>query len=135
VRRDRKHRGARPLRVVQPLQEVSVPPAATAGAHGEPSGQLSLSRGGEGTRLLVAHVHPPEPVTALDGVHERVEAVADGFIDPFHACLEEDLDQLRGNRILAHGQPPAPWVAVLGTSDHAASAAQARPGSGHLTDT
>jgi hypothetical protein len=97
-----QHRCHAPVRVVQAVDQVQVAGAAAAGAGHEPTGQLGFPAGGERSRLLVPHLHPVDAVVAADGVHHRVEAVADHPLHPPHPGGEQDLDKLVGHGTLSH---------------------------------
>ena len=105
VRSKRKHCGAAPIGVVQPLDQVRVTRSTTAGAHREATAELRLGRRRERAGLLVADVDPLDPGTPADRVDERVEAVAGDSVDAPDACLAEHLEQLVGKR--APGYPPS----------------------------
>jgi hypothetical protein len=56
-------------------------------------------------------MHPVDAVVAADGVHHRVEAVADHPVHPPHPGGEKDLDELVGDGALGHDDlhdPTAP---------------------------
>jgi hypothetical protein len=102
VRGDREHRRAGAMGVVQALDQVCIPRPAASRAHRQAPGQLRLGSRGEGTRLLVADVNPIDPVRSPDGVHDRIQAVADHAIDALDSGFQQNLDQLICKRCATH---------------------------------
>ena len=103
----RQHRRAAAVGVIQALDEMRVARAGAPGAHREPPGELRLRPGRKRGRLLVVDMDPLDAVGATHHVHDRVEAVAHEPVDPFHAGLLDDLDELLGHgaRASRHGHP------------------------------
>jgi hypothetical protein len=82
VRGDGQHRSTCSMSVEETLDQVRVAGTAAASANRKPSGQLGVGRGGKGTRLLVANVHPFDSFGSADRIDDRVEAIADDAVDP-----------------------------------------------------
>jgi hypothetical protein len=66
---DREHRRARPMGVVESLDQVRVPRPAAAGADGERSRELCFGRGGKGGGLLVPDVDL-DPAGSAGRIHK-----------------------------------------------------------------
>ena len=95
-RRQREHRGARPVSVIEPIEQMYVPGPRRSGAHRYPAGELSLRPGRERANLLVADVNPTQPAVAPDRIADRIEAVPDHAVDPLHASPDSGLNQRIG---------------------------------------
>src|SRR5262245_37546131 len=106
VRGYREHRRPAPVGVVEPLDQMRVPRAATARTDGKPPRELSLGGRGKSGGLFVADVDPFDTVRSADRIHERIETIADDAEDAGHAGLAEDLDELVTDGAHArHGTP------------------------------
>ena len=58
LRRNRKYRHAVPMAIEQAIDEVKIARAATACAHSDLSGKMSLRTGGKRGHLFMPHVQP-----------------------------------------------------------------------------
>lgn len=100
--RDRDHRRARTISVVQAVDQVQVARTARAGARDEFTGDLGIGAGCERSGFLVAHVDPVDPTFrrtagAAHGVDHRVETVADDAVDAADAGVLKLSDELISN--------------------------------------
>ena len=91
-RRQREHRCARPVRVIEPIEKVYVPGPRGSGAHRYPAGELRLRPGRERTNLLVANVNPTQLAVAPDRIADRIEAIPDHAVDPLHTSPDSGLN-------------------------------------------
>ena len=96
---DRQNRRTRAVGVVEAVDEVEVPRAARARAHGEFTCHLRVRAGGEGCGLLVTNVDPVDAAAsrtagATHRIDDRVETVAHDSVDAAHPCGLQLLDDL-----------------------------------------
>ncbi len=107
VRGDRQHGDAVALAIEQPVDQVQVARAATAGADGESAGDVRLGAGSEGRALLVSHVDPFDvAVHAAQRVRETVERIADNAIDALDARLAQGFGHVGGRGSRHDGNLP-----------------------------
>ena len=76
VRRDGEHRDATAVTVVQPVDQMEVPGAATSGADRQPAGEMRVRAGGERGGLFVPHMDPSHPLVSANRVRDSVQRVA-----------------------------------------------------------
>ena len=96
-RREREHRRSRPVRVIDPVEQVQVPRPGRSGAHRDPAGELSLCSSRERANLLVADVDPTQLAVASDRITDRIEAIPDDPVDTLHPSPDRRLHQRVGN--------------------------------------
>jgi hypothetical protein len=94
LRRNRKHRRARPLAIEEAIDEGQIAGSTAAGANRKLSCQVRLGSGSEGRGLLVTQMYPIDLALTADCIGQPVQAVADDTIDPFHAGDGEDFCKL-----------------------------------------
>src|SRR5260370_6915690 len=97
LRRNGKHRHARPLTTEQAIDQVQIARAAAPGADTKLSRQVRLGTGRESRALLVPHMHPFYLALASDRVGQPIQAVADDAIYPLHAGGSEGFCKLISN--------------------------------------
>src|SRR6267154_790770 len=84
LRRKRQHRHPAAMAIVKPVDQMHIARTATSGADRQFAGQVGLSTGSKGRRLLVTH---PDPLYLLAPAHlfqNTVERVAHHTVNPRH---------------------------------------------------
>ena len=66
--------------------------------------QLRLSCRRKRARLLVANMHPLDPLGSPDRIHQGVQAIPNHTIDPLHTGLAQHFYELLSNARFAHGR-------------------------------
>jgi hypothetical protein len=94
LRRNGKHRHARPLTIKQAIDEMEIAWAAASGADRKLASQMRLGTGRESRDLFVPHMHPLDLALAADRIGQPVQAVADDAIDSLNAGGGESFSKL-----------------------------------------
>src|SRR3981081_991723 len=97
LRRNRKHRHARPLTIEQAIDEVQIARAAAPGADRKLACQMCFSTGRESRDLLMPHMYPFDLALATDRIGQPIQAIADDAIYPLHTGGGEGLCKLVSN--------------------------------------
>src|ERR1700751_3446222 len=94
LRGDRQHRHTRPGAIEEPIDQMQIARAATAGTNRELARQVRLGAGSKGGDLLVPDMQPLDFALAPDRIGNTVEAVADDAVNPLDAGSRESLGEL-----------------------------------------
>src|SRR5216684_2694746 len=97
LRRNGKHRYARPLTIEQAIDQVQIARAAAPGADRKLSCQMRFGTGRESRDFLVPYMHPFYLALATDRIGQSIQAVADDAIYPLHTGYSEGLCKLVSN--------------------------------------
>jgi hypothetical protein len=73
------------MAIEEAVDEVKIARAATARAHRELSGKMSLRAGGKRGYLFMPYMQPFDLFALPDDVGQPVQGVANHPVDPFHA--------------------------------------------------
>ena len=79
---DREHRDARPVTIIEAVDQVQIARAAAAGADRERAGQMRLRTRRKRGDLLVPDMDPLDLALPANRVGQPVQAVADNAVDP-----------------------------------------------------
>src|SRR5882757_1972735 len=85
MRRDGQHRDAVAVAVVEAVDQVQVARATRPSTDSERAGEVGLSPGCEGRRLLVTNMHPLNLALAAKCIGQPVQAIADDAVNPLDA--------------------------------------------------
>ena len=107
LRRNGKHRQARPVTIEQAIDQVEIAGPAAPGADRKLSGQVRLGAGRKSRDLLVPDMHPLDLALAADRIGQPIQAVADDAIYPLHAGGSERFHELIGD-CFSHDDFPGP---------------------------
>jgi hypothetical protein len=97
LRRNAKHRHARPVAVEQAINEVQIAGPAAAGTHGKFAGQMCLGARRKGGDFLDPDMHPFDLPLPPNGVGQAIQAVADDAVGPLNADCGEGFHKLISN--------------------------------------
>jgi hypothetical protein len=105
LRRNGKHRHARPVTIEQAIDQMKIAGAAAPGADRKLSRQVRLRTGRESCDLLVPDMHPLDLALAADRIGQSIQAVANDAIYPLHAGSSEGFHELISDRFSHSGSP------------------------------
>ena len=91
------------MTVVEPVDQMEIPGAATARANGQASGEMRFRASGKRRRLLMSDVNPARVLAPANGIRDAVERVTCDAVHSLDSRSSESLQQQLGYVFLRHG--------------------------------
>src|ERR1700760_3612955 len=93
---NREDRNTAALTVVESINQMHIPGAATSGTYRQLASEMGLSACGERRRLLVSYTNPANVLSNAKGICNSVERVAGDPIDPLDTGFSQNFNQQLG---------------------------------------
>jgi len=93
------------LTVVEAINQVHIPGAATAGTYRQLASEMGLGAGGERRYLLVPYTNPANIPSNANRICNSVERIAGDSIDPLDTGFSQNVNQQLGYCFSRHIHP------------------------------